>query len=67
MEDTGSKVRLEDLQDQITRLQIAMEKAHEVKMMVERMYNECTAVYEEIERGFNELLEEEAKLAEWLD
>lgn len=67
MEDTGSQAKVEDLQDRVTRLQISMEKAYEVKMMVERMYRDCSALYEEIERGFNELLEEEAKLVGGMD
>lgn len=67
MEDTDSQAKVEDLQDRITRLQVSMEKAYEIKMMVERMYNDCAAHYEEIERGFNELLEEEAKLVGGMD
>lgn len=67
MENTESQAKLEDLQDQITRLQVSMEKAYEIKMMVERMYKDCAAHYEGIERGFNELLEEEAKLVGGLD
>lgn len=67
MEDTGSQAKVEDLQDRITRLQVSMEKAYEVKMMVEKMYEDCAAHYEKIERGFNELLEEEAKLLGGMD
>lgn len=67
MDNIGSQVKLEDLQDQITRLQVSMEKAYEIKMMLERIYKDCAAHYEEIERGFNELLEEESKLVGGMD